>query len=482
MDDLLPELHSVSDRFDEWLVWRREGLHIRAMATLDQLTTRALDQQQFAEAAVYARRQLTFEPWLEPAHRQLMLALAHKGDRHEALAQFEQCVQLLQRELGVTPDQATVTLATQIRAGTFATAPQAALPTHAPQPTTAPPATPPEPTLPQPAKIDWGEAPEITALHGREAEMQLLTRWLVTDQCRLVAVVGMGGMGKTTLAASTVHQVAEHFDVVIWRSLLNAPQPEEMIRSWLRLLDEAQTTQAAQDFDTALAQLFTQLQGRRCLLILDNVESLLQSDDRAGHYRSGYAAYGQLFKRFGETSHRSTLFLTSREAPQEVVRLARERPTVQSLALVGLSVPAGQAILRRQGITVRDGSVELLVARYSGNPLALMLVGETIQELFAGDVAAFLEQPLIFDDIRDVLDQQWTRLSALERTLLLWLAIEREPLTPTQLSANLYPAVPLPTLIEALNSLRRRSLLERQGEEHRFRSAVGGQGFCCKMW
>ncbi|MEZ4678530.1 MAG: BTAD domain-containing putative transcriptional regulator [Caldilineaceae bacterium] len=336
VDDLLPELHSVSDRFDEWLVWRREGLHIRAMATLDQLTTRALDQQQFAEAAVYARRQLTFEPWLEPAHRQLMLALAHKGDRHEALAQFEQCVQLLQRELGVTPDQATVTLATQIRAGTFATAPQAALPSHAPQPTTAPPATPPEPTLPQPAKIDWGEAPEITALHGREAEMQLLTRWLVTDQCRLVAVVGMGGMGKTTLAASTVHQVAEHFDVVIWRSLLNAPQPEEMIRSWLRLLDEAQTTQAAQDFDTALAQLFTQLQGRRCLLILDNVESLLQSDDRAGHYRSGYAAYGQLFKRFGETSHRSTLFLTSREAPQEVVRLARERPTVQSLALVGL--------------------------------------------------------------------------------------------------------------------------------------------------
>ena len=59
--------------------------------------------------------------------------------------------------------------------------------------------------------------------------------------------------------------------------------------------------------------------------------------------------------------------------------------------------------------------------------LALKIVAETVKDLFGGDLAAFLrEEALIFDDIRDVLDQQWDRLTALEQDVLLWLAIERD--------------------------------------------------------
>jgi len=105
-----------------------------------------------------------------------------------------------------------------------------------------------------------------------------------------------------------------------------------------------------------------------------------------------------------------------------------------------------------------------LVARYSGNPLALKLVAQTVQELFGGDIGAFLaaEAP-IFDDIRMVLDQQYARLSALEQEILVWLAIEREPVALPALRANLvHPPSPR-DILEALRTLQRRSLLEQVG-------------------
>ena len=50
----------------------------------------------------------------EEAHRQLMWALAVAGQRTAALAQFNQCRQVLLAELGVEPDTATVELYEQI--------------------------------------------------------------------------------------------------------------------------------------------------------------------------------------------------------------------------------------------------------------------------------------------------------------------------------------------------------------------------------
>src|SRR5262249_25328380 len=44
---------------------------------------------------------------------------------------------------------------------------------------------------------DWGEAPAVAAFHGRAAERDTLTRWLGAERCRLVGVLGMGGVGKT---------------------------------------------------------------------------------------------------------------------------------------------------------------------------------------------------------------------------------------------------------------------------------------------
>ena len=108
-----------------------------------------------------------------------------------------------------------------------------------------------------------------------------------------------------------------------------------------------------------------------------------------------------------------------------------------------------------------DQSWLTLIDRYSGNPLALKLVAETIREIFSGDIAAFLaEETAIFGGIRELLAQQFERLSPLEQSLMYWLAVEREAVGPQQLSDNLIRPIAKRALLEALRALRGRSLLE----------------------
>lgn len=174
----------------------------------------------------------------------------------------------------------------------------------------------------------------------------------------------------------------------------------------------------------------------------------------------------------GQGQHDSCLLLTSREHPLGLERLEGADAPVRMLHLAGLDAEAGRSILRERGLGEQAGHA-VLIECYSGNPLALRLVAAAIRGLFAGDVAAFLrDETPIFDDIRDVLDQQFARLSALERELLLWLAIERQPTTIPALQANLLQREPQRALLEALRSLQRRSLLERSGEGFTLQNVV----------
>jgi transcriptional regulator with XRE-family HTH domain len=72
-------------------------------------------------------------------------------------------------------------------------------------------------------QIDWGEAPDVSRFHGRQAAVEQLRQWLADDQCRLVAVLGFGGIGKTDLATVVSASVQEQYSSVVWRSLRNAP-------------------------------------------------------------------------------------------------------------------------------------------------------------------------------------------------------------------------------------------------------------------
>ena len=82
------------------------------------------------------------------------------------------------------------------------------------------------------------------------------------------------------------------------------------------------------------------------------------------------------------------------------------------------------------------------------------------------------DETLIFDDIRTVLAQQIDRLTPLEEEILLLLAIEREPDTPSDLWENLLQPESRRVYLEALRALQRRSLLEKGDEGFALQNVV----------
>jgi WD40 repeat protein len=310
---------------------------------------------------------------------------------------------------------------------------------------------------PNPCSIqDWGEATDVSIFYGRQTDLQTLETWTLSLRCKTVGIFGLGGMGKTSLSVKLAQQVQAKFEVVIWRSLRQAPPLSTLLNEIMPILMGSQL----QESSTAL--LMEQLRTKRCLLILDNVESILQEGIRSGEYLPNYEPYGRLFEQICDEPHQSCLVLTGREKPGGItLREGTELP-VRSLKLQGLSFNEGQHILTAKGIEPTPTQGQTLINYFGGNPLALKIAATTIQTLFGGNTQAFLAQnTTVFSTLWDLLAQQFQRLSPLQQQIMYWLAIHREGVTPDQLQAELLPKVTLHKVLAALETLSGRSLIER---------------------
>lgn len=304
-----------------------------------------------------------------------------------------------------------------------------------------------------PIAQDWGEAMDVSHFYGRAIELGNLQQWVLQDRCRLIGILGMGGVGKTTLATKLAEQVQDQFSYVIWRSLRNAPPLETLLADLVPFLSGQQETKAD------LSCFLQCLRDRRCLVILDNMESLLDSGDRSGQYRLGYEAYSDLLRVIAETHHQSCVMLTTRERCAQSAQL-EGHPAVRGLPLNG-SPEAAKALLDATGLTGTESENQTLCDRYCCNPLALKIVATTIRDLFGGNIALFLEQNVtLFGDIFDLIQQHYSRLSILEKQVMLWLAINREWVSLAQLQADWQGSVSPMQLMTALQRLQERSLIE----------------------
>jgi WD40 repeat protein len=309
----------------------------------------------------------------------------------------------------------------------------------------------------------WGEAPKLTAFYGRKTELATLENWLVREQAGLVLLLGMGGIGKTSLSLKLAHKVKMNFEFVIWRSLQNAPKLTALLTDCLKFSSNQKVADLPGNPADLIALFIEQLRNKRGLLVLDNLETILQPQSN-GDYRDGYADYGNFFQQIGRVNHQSSLILTSREKPQELTRLENSTSGVKTLSLTGIEHIAARQILNDVSLKADEAIISQLVNYYAGNPLALKLIAGTIKELFGGNISEFLaEGEIVFGSVRELLAEQFERISSLEQNILYWLAIEREAVSLATLQANFVPALPKSELLEALEQLKRRSLVERIG-------------------
>jgi transcriptional regulator with XRE-family HTH domain len=314
---------------------------------------------------------------------------------------------------------------------------------------------------------DWDNAVDTSVFYGRERELVQLWQWIVCNRCRVVGVLGMGGIGKSSIAVKAALQMRSEFEIIVWRSLNHAPSLTELLSSLLKFLMPlyGEDPVIPPTLDEKFSKLMQYLRSRRCLLMLDNVEIVLDRD-RVGQWSAGYEAYGQLLKTIGETPHQSCLLLTSREQPSEITLMEGRQGTCAALSLKGLTPADGHAIFDQKGeFTGTTAQWRRLIHHYGGNPLMLKMVAAATKELFDGSIAeviADLDRGILgFENISDLIDRQFKRLSTAEQQVLFCLAIHREPVSIARICESTVGLTSEQSVPKQLNSLMRRSIVEK---------------------
>jgi archaellum biogenesis ATPase FlaH len=326
-------------------------------------------------------------------------------------------------------------------------------------------------------RYDWSGAPDTNAFFGRTEEMTMLRDWILQDRCRLIMILGMrgigktrlsmrlskGGIGKTDLSIHLAKGLTDAFDFIVWKKLLNAPPLEDLLRSLISFLSNQNDIAEFDESEEYIASFMRYLVHKRCLIILDNAESILRGKDNGGTYREGYESYGELLTQIGEIDHQSCVLITSREKLPEFSKMEGESRPVRVFHLRGLNIDDSKQIFRSIGkFRGNDEEWRDLVELYNGNPLALELTARHINEIFEGEIAEFIKygRP-VFGDLRDLLDWHFNRLTEAEQEVMYWLAINREPMTIKGLQEDIVDPRSKDLVPSTLQLLQRRLPLER---------------------
>lgn len=298
-------------------------------------------------------------------------------------------------------------------------------------------------------------ADRVRQFYDREYELGLLLEWVTGDKSRLIGLWGLSGVGKTVLMKKFAEQVRDEFEIVIWRSLSDAPTLKELANSLLR------SSFSSEHEAKLLPQLLKFMRSHSCLILLDDIEAILQPGELSGKYRPGYENYGDLFEYVKDNYHQSCLILSGLESPGGIFQIEQHDSVVHSLKLSGLTMAGAKSFLEEAEELLPSTSWSKLIEYYQANPAILSIAAKIIKELFNGNVEEFLAQDtLVLGEINRLLDKTLQRLTVLETEILYWLIVESKPISLAEIKQNIPLSIYPVDLIEAIESLKARSLVE----------------------
>ncbi len=427
---------SLSYEFEAWTLREQSRLKSGMVDLLRKLATQQETRNTLTEAIGTVRRLLDLEPWQEESHRWLMELLVKNGQRCAALAHFEVCKGILKQELDVEPDEKTYALYKNILAGSL--------------------------TFDDAKKVFTNRVekasnlpPQLTSFVGREQEIQAICALLTNPHCRLVNIIGAGGIGKTRLALATAERLLQKYaDGIFFVSLTDLNQADYIpgtIAESLHLL----TPRGKEDLDRRLMDF---LSSKKIMLILDNFE----------HLPDGASYLTKLL----ENAPALTLLVTSRERlmlREEWLFPLNGLPYPEKISAEGEASGSAVDLFSQRATqfqpdfaTHRQWSEIIHICQLvEGMPLAIELAAAWLRSMSCAEIAAELQRS--FDllatqiknveqrhrSIRLVFEYSWQLLTPGEQEMLIRLSIFRNGFTrDAALSVTEHSPAILRTLID----------------------------------
>ena len=466
-------------QFDEWLFFEAEGLR-RALARALETLVRCHSEAGQAEAAIAsARRWLALDSLNEAAHYQLMLVYEQAGQHNAALRQYQECVRVLDEELGVAPQPETTALYQKLRAdgGRYQL----------------------ERSFTARPRVRSNLPASLTSFVGRDKEMAELKLLLAPgaggkDQARrprLISLTGAGGTGKTRLSLEVAAQLLDAFSGAVWLvelASLNDPSlVPQSVAGALGLREEANRS----ILDTLLDYLHA---SAGLLLILDNCEHLV-------------AACARLAETLLSHCPNLTILASSREALAVSGEIAYQVPPLSIPPPLRVQTPGNnlQPLLQYEsvrlfveraasvlpGFTLTQANAAAVVqicCRLDGIPLAIELAVARMSLLQEEQIAARLEDRFRLltsgsrtalprhQTLRALVDWSYDLLTEPEQTLLRRLSVFAGGWTLAAAESICSDTTSEPAsshrILDLLASLVNKSLVvakRQQGEETRYR-------------
>ncbi|MFN8495497.1 MAG: BTAD domain-containing putative transcriptional regulator [Caldilineaceae bacterium] len=419
---------SVADcpAFEEWLLLTRERLHRQVLAGLTCLVDYYEMNGAYSQAQQYAWRCTEIEPSHEKMHCALMRLLALSGQTGAALTQFEVCRKLLAEILAVEPMPDTVELYQQILSGVFP-----GNVTASPKPTLAA-----SPTQSVPQNLPT----QATSFIGRKLELAMIASYLQDADCRLLTLLGPGGIGKTRLALQVATEHSARFrDGVHFVPLVSISSPELIPTAIVDALHLS--FYGATDIRR---QLLNYLSTKQMLLILDNFEQLLAGID--------------FVRELLEQALTVTLLITSRvrlnlsaewlftvkglDVPDasSVNKYVRESAInkIEEFSAIRLFIKLAQRMRPELSLSTLDATVVARICRLvEGMPLGIQLATGWLRVLPCHQIAQQIAESIDFlttslndvperhRSIKAVFEHSWRLLNREEQTALTKLAVFR---------------------------------------------------------
>jgi tetratricopeptide (TPR) repeat protein len=270
--------------------------------------------------------------------------------------------------------------------------------------------------------------PDTTLAHwqGRSEEITQLTQWLEDKNIALIGIEGIGGIGKSMLAAKIYKEIGS-FSKRCWVDVSCGLGFGDLACQVLGEFGDQSQKKESQ----LIEALINRLKSESYLLIIDNLESLLQPDQQ---WDSQF--YSEFFTVWAEYGDNSKILIITRERPQQPIS------SIQWLSLKGLKIEAGVKLLTALGIR---GNLEAFIKLVDGHPLLLRLVADLLTAEFPEDPSlerlgeiglGNLQQILTDTNLVNqhhrgnvamvlVLDASFARLNNLQKQLLLNLSVYR---------------------------------------------------------